>query len=148
MSLTLATHGADCIIGAVIVQAIQAHFSVAGPEVLDNPTRAVLLEEGPEKVIFEDQHNRADGAKKAVRSYHFTVAALCRTKDARTDAHALYRAARAVVLGVMPALTAAGIGITGGGVAEGDVTYRLDGLDVGGGLVLGQFSLQYRDGVG
>lgn len=146
MSLTLATHGHDCIIGAVIVQALQARFGVAGPEVLDNPTRASLLEEGPQKVIFEDQLNRtgSDAAKKAVRSYSFSVAALCRTESARADAHALYRAARGVVLGAMPMLTQAGISITAGGVAEGDVTYRLEGLDVGGGLVLGQFSLQYR----
>lgn len=146
MSLTLATHGHDCVIGAVIVQALQARFGGAGPEVLDNPTRASLLDEGPQKVIFEDQLNRpgSDAAKKSVRSYHFALSALCRTQAARADAHALYRTARGVVLGAMPALTQAGISIAASGVAEGDVTYRLEGLDVGGGLVQGLFSLQYR----
>lgn len=147
MSVTLPTHGPDCVIGSVIVQALRAYFSAAGPEVLDNPTRAVLIEEGPQKVIFEDQANRrsADATKKAVRTYSFSLAALCRTADARADAHALYRAARSVVLGTMPALTAAGVGITAGGIEEGDVTYRVEGLDVGGGLALGIFSLQYRN---
>jgi len=150
MNVTLPTHGPDCVIGSVIVQALRAHFGSTGPDVLDNPTRASLLDEGPKKVIFEDQNCRrsADAAKKAIRTYSFSVAALCRTTDARNDAHALYRAARGVVLGAMPAITAAGVGITASGVSDGDVTYRVEGLDVGGGLVLGMFTLQYRDSSG
>lgn len=148
MSVTIATHGHDCVIGAVIVQALKDHFGSAGAEVLDNPVRAAYLEDGPKKVIFEDQRNSrsAEAQKKAVRAYSFSVATLCRTREARTDAHALYRAACSVVMGVMPALTEAGILITGSGISEGDVTYRVEGLDVGGGLVLGLFSLQYQRG--
>lgn len=148
MSVTIATHGPDCVIGAVIVQALKDHFGSSGSEVLDNPVRAAYLEDGPKKVIFEDQRNSRvpEAQKKSVRTYSFSVAALCRTREARTDAHALYRAARGVVLGVMPALTEAGVPITGGGISEGDVTYRVEALDVGGGLVLGLFSLQYQGG--
>lgn len=148
--LTIATHGHDCVIGSIIVQALKTHFGAEGASVLDNPVRASLLEEGDQIVLFEDQANRpsTDAAKKAVRAYGFAVSALCRTSKARTDAHALYRAARGVVLGVMPALTAAGIGIAASGVSEGDVNYRVEGLDVGGGLVQGLFSLSYRPGSG
>ena len=31
------------------------------------------------------------------------------------------------------------------GLAEGDVIYRLENIDVGGGLVLGLFTVDYRD---
>ena len=35
--------------------------------------------------------------------------------------------------------------IEGRGLVEGDVLYRLENIDVGGGLVLGLFTVDYRD---
>lgn len=145
MTLSIATHGHDCIIGSAIVSALQTQFAGTGVVVRDNPVRAAMLEEGSQQVIFEDQANRrGTGGVTAQRTYSFSVAALSRDTDARTQAHALYQTARRVVLGIMPALTAAGITIAAGGVVEGDVTYRVENLDVGGGLVLGLFTIQYR----
>lgn len=145
MTLSIATHGHDCVIGSAIVSALQTQFAGSGVVVRDNPVRAAMLEEGAQQVIFEDQANkRGTGGVTAQRTYSFSLAALSRDEDARTQAHALYQTARRVVLGIMPALTTAGIAIAAGGVVEGDVTYRVENLDVGGGLVLGLYTIQYR----
>jgi hypothetical protein len=145
MTISIATHGHDCVIGSTIVSALQTQFAGTGVVVRDNPVRAAMLEEGSQQVIFEDQANRrGTGGVPAQRTYGFSVAALSRDTDARTQAHALYQTARRVVLGIMPALTAAGITIAADGMVEGDVTYRVENLDVGGGLVLGLFTIQYR----
>jgi hypothetical protein len=45
----------------------------------------------------------------------------------------------------LPQLTAAGVVLEGVGLIEGDVSYRLENIDVGGALVLGLFSVDYRD---
>lgn len=145
MTLSIATHGHDCVIGSTIVNALRTQFAGTGVVVRDNPVRAAMLEEGAWQVIFEDQANkRGTGGVPAQRTYSFSLAALIRDDDARTQAHALYQTARRVVLGIMPALTTAGIVIAAGGVVEGDVTYRVENLDVGGGLVLGLYTIQYR----
>lgn len=146
MTLSIATHGHDCVIGSAIVSALQTQFAGSGVVVRDNPVRAAMLEEGAQQVIFEDQANkRGTGGVTAQRTYSFSLAALSRDEDARTQAHALYQTARRVVLGIMPALTTAGIAIAAGGVVEGDVTYRVENLDVGGGLVLGLYTIKYRN---
>lgn len=146
MTLSIATHGHDCVIGSAIVSALQTQFAGSGVVVRDNPVRAAMLEEGAQQVIFEDQANkRGTGGVTAQRTYSFSLAALSRDEDARTQAHALYQTARRVVLGIMPALTTAGIVIAADGVVEGDVTYRLENLDVGGGLVLGLYTIKYRN---
>lgn len=145
MTISIATHGHDCVIGSAIVSALQTQFAGSGVVVRDNPVRAAMLEEGSQQVIFEDQANRrGTGGVPSQRTYSFSLAALSRDTDARTQAHALYQTARRVVLGIMPALTTAGITIAAGGVLEGDVTYRVENLDVGGGLVLGLYTIQYR----
>lgn len=145
MTLSIATHGHDCVIGSTIVNALRTQLAGTGVVVRDNPVRAAMLEEGSQQVIFEDQANRrGSNSTQTQRTYSFSLAALSRDEDARTQAHALYQTARRVVLGIMPALTAAGITIAAGGVVEGDVTYRVENLDVGGGLVLGLYTIQYR----
>ena len=145
MTLSIATHGHDCVIGSTIVNALRTQLAGTGVVVRDNPVRAAMLEEGSQQVIFEDQANRRGAnSTQTQRTYSFSLAALSRDEDARTQAHALYQTARRVVLGIMPALTTAGITIAAGGVVEGDVTYRVENLDVGGGLVLGLYTIQYR----
>jgi hypothetical protein len=145
MTVSIATHGHDCVIGSTIVNALRTQFAGTGVVVRDNPVRAAMLDEGAQQVIFEDQANRrGTGGVPAQRTYSFSLAALSRDEDARTQAHAMYQTARRVMLGIMPALTSAGIAIAAGGVVEGDVTYRVENLDVGGGLVLGLYTIQYR----
>lgn len=140
--------GAPYALGAAIVQALASAADLAGALVLDNPQRASDLQEGTRIVFFEDQHDRPRGNEAQVqhRTYGFSVGVINRSANARQAAHADYRAAKRVLrLVCMQAITAAGVQINGAGLREGDVAYRLENIDVGGALVLGQFTVDYRD---
>jgi len=132
-------------IGAAIVQTLRDCPALAGALVLDNPSRASDLQDGKRIVFFEDQADRPrDSAQK--RAYDFTLGVISRARDARAAAHADYRAARNALRQVaMPRLTSGGMVLEGRGLTEGEVSFRLENIDVGGGLVLGRFSLDYRD---
>lgn len=138
--------GAPYAIGQALVQALHAAFGAQGVKVLDNPVRASLLQEGPKVVIFEDQIDKFERqpGQAQYRTYAFSVGVVCRTADARRDAHSTYRAAKRVVRASLPAINSA-VTLTGRGLVVGDVTYRLENIDVGGGLVLGSFTVDYRD---
>ena len=45
----------------------------------------------------------------------------------------------------MKLITDAGIRLDSKGLQEGEVRYQLENIDVGGSLVLGAFSIDYRD---
>lgn len=137
--------GVPHAIGAVIVQALREHAPLAGAQVLDNPVRASDLQDGARIVFFEDQSDRPrDGVPK--RLYEFSLGVISRSASARTAAHADYREAKRVLRQIcMPMLTQAGLRVEGRGLTEGEVRFRLENIDVGGGLVLGLFSIDYRD---
>lgn len=138
--------GAPHAIGAAIVAALQADAALQGAKVIDNPLRASDLAEGPRIVFFEDQHDkpRDQPGQRQKRTYAFAIGAINRTGAARTGAHADYRAAKRAVRACMPAINAL-VAVDGAGMVEGEVRFRLENIDVGGGLVLGMFTLDYRD---
>lgn len=140
--------GAPYAIGAAVVQTLRAAPELAGALVLDNPRRASDLSEGDRIVFFEDQSDRQrdNPAQVQHRTYSFAVGVVSRAASARQAAHADYRAAKRALrtLG-MAAITSAGVDINGAGIREGEVRYRLENIDVGGELVLGTFTLDYRD---
>ena len=138
--------GAPFAIGTAIVAALRAAPALADALVLDNPKRASALQDGERVVFFEDQADKPLGqpGQSQKRTYAFTVGVINRTENDRQGAHADYRAAKRVIRGCMPEISKL-VQIEGRGIVEGDVLYRLENLDVGGGLVLGLFTLDYRD---
>lgn len=138
--------GAPFAIGAAIVAALSADAVLAGAKVLDNPLRASQLAEGARIVFFEDQRDTpiSNEGQSPKRTYSFAVGVINRTTDPREGAHADYRAAKRVVKACMPAISQL-VSIEGRGLLEGDVHFRLENIDVGGGLVLGIFTLDYRE---
>lgn len=138
--------GAPYAIGQAIVSALRADAALAGALVLDNPLRASDLRDGPRIVFFEDQADRLidQPGQSAKRTYSFSLGVISRSDEPRKDAHADYRAAKRVIRTCMPAISNS-VTLLGRGVQEGDVSYRLENIDVGGGLVLGSFSVDYRD---
>lgn len=138
--------GAPFAIGQALVRALHAAFEGEGVKVLDNPVRASLLQEGGQLVIFEDQVDKGSRqpGQQQYRTYAFSIGVVCRTDEARLDAHRTYRAAKRVVRASLPAINAV-VKLADRGLVEGDVTYRLENIDVGGGLVLGAFTVDYRD---
>lgn len=138
--------GAPYAIGAAVVQALRTAVGLTGAVVLDNPQRASALQDGERIVFFEDQADRLidQPGQSAKRTYSFTLGVISRSSEARKDAHADYRAAKRIVRNCMPAISQA-VTLGGRGLQEGEVTYRLENIDVGGALVLGSFSVDYRD---
>lgn len=138
--------GAPFAIGAAIVAALRLEFEPGGVIVLDNPKRASDLQTGERIVFFEDQADKfvAQPGQSQKRTYGFTVGVINRAAAARQGAHADYRAAKRVIRDCMPEIVKL-VQIEGRGIVEGDVLYRLENIDVGGGLVLGLFTLDYRD---
>lgn len=138
--------GAPHAIGAAIVAALRAAPELAGATVLDNPKRASDLQDGQRIVFFEDQSDKpiAQPGQSQKRTYGFTVGVINRTTNDRQGAHADYRTAKRVIRNSMPHIVKL-VQIEGRGIVEGDVLYRLDNIDVGGGLVLGLFTVDYRD---
>ncbi len=140
--------GVPYVMGAAIVQALRDAPALAGAMVLDNPRRASGLSEGARIVFFEDAGDRprSNEAQVQHRTYSFTLGVISRAANARQAAHADYRAAKRVLrLVCMTAMTQVGVEVTGGGLREGEVIYRLENIDVGGELVLGTFTVDYRD---
>ena len=138
--------GAPFAIGSAIVAALRADPALAGAKVLDNPKRASDLQDGARIVFFEDQSDKliSQPGQAAKRTYAFTLGAINRTQHDRQGAHADYRAAKRAVRNCLPAVNKL-VQLYDRGLAEGDVIYRLENIDVGGGLVLGLFTVDYRD---
>lgn len=140
--------GVPYVMGAAIVQALRDAPALAGAVVKDNPRRTSDLAEGARIVFFEDAGDtpRSNNGQVQSRTYRFTLGVISRAANARQAAHTDYRAAKRVLrLVCMPAMTQAGVDLDGSGLREGEVTYRLENIDVGGELVLGTFTIDYRD---
>lgn len=141
-------YGAPFVIGRTVYQALQAAPGLQGAALRDNPLAAADLKTGGRVLFVEDQADKPRGdqpGQRPRRSYGFSLGVISRVEAAREQAHADYRVAKRAVLECMPLLTQMGIEIEGGGMAEGEVRYQLENIDVGGALVLGLFTLGYRD---
>lgn len=138
--------GAPFEIGEKVVAALQSAPELAGALVLNNPLRAIELAEGTRILFYEDSGDSFIKQPGQVqrREFSFSIGVINRTDAARRGAHTDYRAAKRVVRATLKSLSET---LRCGAVQEGSVTYRLENIDVGGGLVLGSFSIDYRDPV-
>lgn len=137
--------GAPYAIGEALFAALDAALAPQGVKALDNPKRLSDLDDGSRIVFYEDVSDRGvdqpGGQQK--RTYSFNIGAINRTEAARRGVHEDYRTAKRVVLDTLKALRVSVKVISV--LREGDVTYRIENIDVGGGLILGTFSVDYRD---
>ncbi len=138
--------GAPFAIGAAIVAVLRADPALTGATVLDNPKRSSDLQDGERIVFFEDQNDKfvAQPGQSQKRTYGFTLGVINRSVSDRQGAHADYRAAKRAIRNSMPEIGKL-VTLQDRGLVEGDVLYRLENVDVGGGLVLGLFTVDYRD---
>ena len=135
-------------LGRILFDAVRTDAGLAGVIVLDNPERASALGDGARVVFLEEQRDVPVDQPGQVqqRIYHFSVGVIARTESARSQAHGDYRLVKRILRNqCMALITAAGVRLDGPGLQEGEVRYRLENIDVGGSLVLGAFSIQYRD---
>lgn len=142
--LDMLPQGAPYMIGEVVVATLRASVDLAGAKVLDNPSRLADLTDGERIVFFEDASDnfidQPGGFQKRV--FGFSVGVINRSDAARRGAHTDYRAAKRAVRSALKELS---LLLRTGAVREGAVAYRLENIDVGGSLVLGSFSVEYRD---
>ena len=136
--------GAPYAIGAVIVDALRADADLAGVVIRDNPLRLEQLQAGDRIVFYEDVSDRfiEQNGNVQKRTFGWNIGVINRAPAARQGAHADYRIAKRIARGAIAALNDV---LRTQSVRELDVTYRLENIDVGGGLVLGSFSVEYRD---
>lgn len=137
--------GAPFAIGEALVAALRAAFADQQVVVLDNPKRSSDLETGDRLVIYEDIVDRFAKQAGAIqtRVFAFNVGAINRTTAARRGAHTDYRAAKQAVRQALKELRSVVVATMS--LREGDVAFRVENIDVGGGLVLGSFTIEYRD---
>ncbi len=141
-------NGVPFELGRILIEALRADSGLAGVTVLDNPERASVLMDGERLVFLEEQRDVPvdDPGQVQRRIYHFSVGVIARNESARLQAHGDYRLVKRILRNdCMRLITAAGIVLAGAGLQEGEVRYRLENIDVGGSLVLGAFSIEYRD---
>jgi len=145
MDVDLFAAGVPFLVGQALVTALSGWAALQGATVLDNPVRASDLEAGERVVFVEDVADRSGGQTGAAqrRTYVFNIGVINRSDQPRLGAHADYRAAKRCLLQVLKTMPRE-LEIRSL-VKETDVTYRLENIDVGGGLVLGTFTVDYRD---
>lgn len=141
-------NGVPYELGRILIEALRADPGLAGVTVQDNPERASALVDGERLVFLEEQRDVPldDPGQVQKRIYHFSVGVIARSETARVQAHGDYRLVKRILRNdCMKLITDAGIRLDGKGLLEGEVRYRLENIDVGGSLVLGAFSIEYRD---
>ncbi len=141
-----------------VVAALRAQFEPLGATVRDNPTSRAALNEGARVVFVEDEQDQPGTASSGAqpnqpnqaeaRSFAMAVGVIARTDDARAQADADMEQVKATlrdaVLAETRSMTAAGDILATAMPLEGQRLYRLDGIDVGGALVLTRFLISYR----
>ena len=135
--------GVPFAVGEILVEALRDAPTLADITVRDNPVRASDLSDGERVIWFEDvSDGPIDQQHQVKREYRFNLGVINRTGDARRGVHTDYRAAKRVIDDALPLLKTT---VVAAYLREGDVSFRLENIDVGGGLVLATFTLGYRD---
>ena len=132
-------------IGAAIVQALSSAPALADAVVIDHPKTPSDLSKGTRVIFVEDQADSLvdQPNQQAKRSFVFTVGVINRTAQDRAGADADHLAAEAAIRAAYPIL-ASTLGC--GPLRELDVRFRVEGLDVGGALILTTYAVEYRKG--
>ena len=129
-------------ISAALFAALQGAPDLAGAVVMDNPVTAAALAKGDRIVFLEDLSDGLidQAAQQGKRRFVFGLGVICRTTTARAGADADYAAAEAAVRGAHTTLAGT---LRCGPLRERDVTFKVEGIDVGGALVMGTFEIEY-----
>lgn len=136
-------NGGAFAIGAALFAALKAEAKFTGARLLDNPKRASDLDDGDRIVFFEDVSDSPGPQDKPMdRVYRYNVGVINRTAEPRLGSHRDYRTAKRTLKSALPVLKEI---VPVANHREGEVAFRLENVDVGGGLVLGTFTLTYRD---
>jgi hypothetical protein len=129
-------------ISAAMLSALQSAPAFDGARLLDNPTSAAALMDGDRVLFVEDQHDELNKQPNATeqRTFTLTVGVINRSAEARAAADADMEAVKQA----LRSITAQLVGIGSLRLPrEGRRTYKLEGIDVGGALIVTEFLIDY-----
>lgn len=133
-------------ISAAIVQALSTAPALSGAVVLDHPKAPSDLSKGTRVVFVEDQTDDLidQPNQQDKRSFSFAVGVINRTAQDRAGADVDHLAAEAAIRKVHQSTLVATLRC--GPLRELGVRFKVEGLDVGGALILASYAVEYRKG--
>lgn len=136
-------------IAAGFVAALRADPVLAGAKVRHNPRDPSSIRDGDRVVFFEDGRDGflEQPAQQGKRAYSFTLGVIRRgEEDPEAGADADQVAADEALRAAFPEISAelAADGAALGPLRERETTYKVEGVDVGGALVLTGYEIEYR----
>ena len=143
------TQSAPYLFSRGIVTALRGAFEPDGVVVRDNPTSAAALSEGPRVIFVEDfEDGPRDQPNQAERrTFSVNIGVINRTADDRANCDADMQACKALLVRHIPAvgrqLKESGVIETFAAPREGKRVYRIEGIDVGGALIVTKFDIDY-----
>lgn len=135
---------------AAIVAALRLQLEPDGVVVRDNPTNPADLSGGSRVVFVEDEADdlRDKPGQAEGRTFAVNVGVINRTADARAGADADMVAIKACITSAVAAAALVMVRdkalLAAQAVREGRRSYKVEGIDVGGALVLTRFEIDYR----
>jgi len=140
---------APYLLSQAVVDAIRAEPLFSAATVLDNPTGPAALADGDRLVFVEDMDDTQlqQPNQTERRAFRFAIGVIARTEDARRQADAdmqvVKRCMRVQLLAALRQLKAAGDLDQFAAPVEGPRRYRVEGVDVGGALIVTEFQVTY-----
>lgn len=133
-------------IGEVVLGVLRTDATLGGKPVVENPSSPSDLTDGARLLLFRDLGDSLaeQSGRNARRTYSFQIGSMARTSTARAHAHADYRAAKLAVRAALYAFTSAGVPVVSN-LRETGITFQPEDDGIDGNLVLGTFTLDYRD---
>lgn len=130
------------LISNTLVAALRSAADMVGAQILDNPTEAQGLAKGDRVVWIEDQVDDPieQAGQQGKRRFTFALGVINRTSDDRAGADADHQAALSAITKAHTALMR---DHRCGPLREGQTVFRVEGLDIGGALILTTYTVEY-----
>jgi hypothetical protein len=151
-TVTTSAHSIPYQISRAMLAALAAVPELAGVTLRDNPTSVPDLTDGDRILFLEDGPDSPLGQKegqKEFRSFTLSVGVISRDSQAREKADldmvVVRRTLNKAWNAFLSAGTQAGILAMGGSLEEGQRSHKIEGIDVGGALIVTAFSFSYRE---
>lgn len=133
-------------ISAAIVEALRTAPALADAVVIDHPKSPSDLSKGTRVIFVEDQSDDLidQPNQQDKRSFGFSVGVINRTAQDRAGADADHLAAEAAIRQCHQSVLVATLRC--GPLRELGVRFKVEGMDVGGALILASYAVEYRKG--
>lgn len=150
--MTTSAHSIPYQISRAMLAALAAAPELVGATLRDNPTSPADFTDGDRVLFLEDGADSPLGQKegqKEFRAFTLNVGVIRRASEARAGADldmvVVRRTLNKAWNAFLSAATQAGVLAMGGSLEEGQRSHKIEGIDVGGALIVTAFSFSYRE---